>query len=58
MGLQMEFALKQSTQRVVGVLINFLPGVAVLLVSVIVLTALGWLLAWACRRCSHEVALR
>lgn len=49
MGPQMEFALKQSTQRVVGVLVNFLPGVAVLLVSVVVLTALGWLLAWACR---------
>lgn len=49
MGPQIEFALKQSTQRVVGVLVNFLPGVVVLLVSVVVLTALGLLLASACR---------
>lgn len=49
MGPQIEYALKQSTQRVVGVLVNFLPGVVVLLVSVVVLTALGLLLASACR---------
>lgn len=49
MGPQIEFALKQSTQRVLGVLVNFLPGVVVLLVSVVVLTALGLLLASACR---------
>ncbi len=49
MGPQIEFALKQSTERVVGVLVNFLPGVVVLLVSVVVLTGLGWLLASACR---------
>lgn len=49
MGPQIEFALKQSTERVVGVLVNFLPGVVVLLVSVVVLTALGLLLAAACR---------
>ncbi len=49
MGPQIEFALKQSTQRVVGVLVNFLPGVVVLLVSVVVLTALGLLLAAGCR---------
>ena len=49
MGPQIEFALKQSTQRVVAVLVNFLPGVVVLLVSIVVLTALGLLLAAACR---------
>ena len=49
MGPQIEFALKQSTQRVIGVLVNFLPGVLVLLVSVVVLTALGLLLAAGCR---------
>ena len=49
MGPQMEYALKQSTERVVGVLVNFLPGVVVLLVSIVVLTALGLLLAALCR---------
>ncbi len=49
MGPQIEFALKESTQRVVGVLVNFLPGVVVLLVSIVVLTALGLLLATASR---------
>ena len=49
MGPQIEFALKQSTQRVMGVLVNFLPGVVVLLVSIVILTALGLLLAATCR---------
>lgn len=49
MGPQIESALKESTQRVVGVLVNFLPGVVVLLVSIVVLTALGLLLASASR---------
>ncbi len=49
MGPQIESALKGSTERVVGVLVNFLPGVVVLLVSIVVLTALGLLLASACR---------
>ncbi len=46
---QIEAALKQSTHRVVVVLGSFLPGVVAFLLSIVVLSALGLLLAWACR---------
>ena len=49
MGPQIEFALKQSSHRVLVVLVSFLPGVLVFLLSIIVLTALGLLLASLCR---------
>ena len=49
MGPQIESALRQSTHRVLGVLVNFLPGVLVFLVSIIVLTAVGMLFATICR---------
>jgi hypothetical protein len=50
MGPQIEFALRQSTHRVINVLAAFLPGVVVFLLSIIVLTLLGWLLAVICRK--------
>lgn len=50
MGPQIESALRQSTHRVINVLAAFLPGVVVFLLSIIVLTLLGWLLAALCRR--------
>ena len=49
MGPQIEFALKQSTQRVLGVLVSFLPGLLVFLLSIVILTAVGLLLASICR---------
>ncbi len=49
MGPQIEFALKQSSHRVLVVLVSFLPGVLVFLLSIIVLTVLGLLLAFLCR---------
>ncbi len=49
MGPQIEFALKQSTHRVLVVLVSFLPGVLVFLLSIVMLTALGLLLAGICR---------
>ena len=49
MGPQIEFALKQSTQRVLGVLVSFLPGLLVFLLSIVLLTAVGMLLAAICR---------
>lgn len=49
MGPQIEFALRQSTHRVLVVLVSFLPGVMVFLLSILVLTALGLLLAAICR---------
>ena len=49
MGPQIEFALKQSTHRTLMVLVSFLPGVLVFLLSILMLTALGWLLAAVCR---------
>lgn len=49
MGPQIEFALRQSTHRVIAVLAAFLPGVVVFLMAIIVLTLLGWALAAACR---------
>lgn len=49
MGPQIEFALRQSTHRVLLVLVSFLPGVLVFLLCIIVLTGLGLLLAAICR---------
>lgn len=49
MGPQIEFALKQSTHRVLIVLVSFLPGVLVFLLAIVILTALGLLLAAICR---------
>lgn len=45
MGSQIQYALKESTHRVLVVLVSFLPGVLVFLVAIIVLTLLGMLLA-------------
>ncbi len=42
MGSQIEFALRQSTHRVIGVLAAFLPGLVVFLMAIIILTLLGW----------------
>ena len=49
MGPQIEFALRQSTQRVLGVLVSFLPGLLVFLLSILILTGVGMLLAAACK---------
>ncbi len=49
MGPQIEFALKQSTQRVLGVLVSFLPGLLVFLLSILILTGVGMLFAAACK---------
>lgn len=49
MGPQIEFALKQSTQRVLGVLVSFLPGLLVFLLSILLLTGVGLLLAAVAR---------
>lgn len=56
MGPQIEFALRESTHRVVAVLAAFLPGLVVFLLAIIVLTLLGWGLAVLCR--SVLVSLR
>ena len=57
MGPQIEFALKQSTQRVLGVLVSFLPGLLVFLLSIVVLTGVGMLLAAACKAILTRVHL-
>ncbi len=49
MGPQIESALRQSTHRVIAVLVAFLPGLLVFLLAIIVLTLLGWGLAALCR---------
>lgn len=49
MGTQIEFALRQSTHRVIAVLAAFLPGLVVFLLAIILLTLLGWGLAVLCR---------
>lgn len=49
MGPQIEFALRQSTHRVIAVLAAFLPGVVVFLLAIVLLTLLGWGVAVACR---------
>ncbi len=45
MGQQVEFALRNSMQRVIDVLVGFLPGLLAFLVAVLVLTLVGWALA-------------
>jgi hypothetical protein len=50
MGQQIEFALKESMHRVLVKLASFLPGLLALLVAVVVLTAIGAVLAWVIRR--------
>jgi hypothetical protein len=50
MGQQITFALRQSMHRVVVVLASFLPGLLVFLLSVVLLTGLGLLLAALVRR--------
>ena len=57
MGPQIEFALKQSTQRVLGVLVSFLPGLLVFLLSIVVLTGVGMVLAAACKAILTRVHL-
>lgn len=49
MGPQIEYALSQSTHRVIAVLAAFLPGLVVFLMAIVVLTLLGWGLAALCR---------
>ncbi len=49
MGYQIEYALRQSTHRVIAVLAAFLPGLVVFLMAIILLTLLGWGLAALCR---------
>src|SRR5580692_1340280 len=50
MGQQIGFALKDSTHRVLIKLASFLPGLLALLVAVVILTAIGALLALVLRR--------
>jgi len=50
MGQQVEFALRNSMERVISVLVGFLPGLLAFLVAVLVLTLVGWLLAALLRR--------
>ena len=45
MGPQIEAALRSSTHRVIAVLVAFLPGLVVFLLSIVLLTLLGWGLA-------------
>ena len=50
MGQQVESALRESVQRVLFMLVNFLPGLVAFLLAVIVLTAIGALLAMLVRK--------
>ena len=50
MGQQIEFALRNSMERVIDVLVSFLPGLLAFLVAVLVLTLVGWALAALLRR--------
>jgi hypothetical protein len=50
MGQQVVFALKDSAHRVLVKLVSFLPGLLALLLAVIILTAIGALLATVLRR--------
>lgn len=50
MGSQIEFALRQSTHRVIDVLAAFLPGLVVFLLAIVLLTLFGWGVAALCRR--------
>ncbi len=50
MGQQVSLALRESMHRALVKLASFLPGLVALLVSVVVMMAIGALLAWALRR--------
>ena len=50
MGQQIALALRESMHRVLVKLVSFLPGLLALLVAVVVLTAIGALLALILRR--------
>jgi hypothetical protein len=50
MGQQIEFALRQSIQRIVLVLVKFLPGVLALLLALVLFILIGWALAALLRR--------
>jgi hypothetical protein len=50
MGQQITFALRESMHRVLVKLVSFLPGLLALLVAVVVLTAIGALIALVLRR--------
>lgn len=50
MGQQIALALRQSTHRAVDILVSFLPGLAALIVAVLVLGLVGVLLAMLVRR--------
>src|SRR5271170_7036782 len=50
MGQQIALALRESMHRVLVKLVSFLPGLLALLVAVVVLTAVGALLALVLRR--------
>ena len=42
MGQQIESALRQSTHRVLEVLVSFLPGVLAFLLALVVFALIGW----------------
>jgi hypothetical protein len=50
MGQQIEFALRQSIQRIVLVLVKFLPGVLALLFAIVIFALIGWALSALLRR--------
>ena len=50
---QVRYALSQSTHRVLVKVASFLPGLLAMLVAVLLLTAVGALLAWLLRRILH-----
>lgn len=50
MGQQIEFALRQSIQRIVLVLVKFLPGVLALLLAIVIFALIGWGLSALLRR--------
>jgi hypothetical protein len=50
MGQQIEFALRQSIQRIVLVLVKFLPGVLALLFAILIFALIGWALSALLRR--------
>jgi len=50
MGQQIELALRESMHRMLFKLASFLPGLLALLLAVVVLTAIGALLAVLLRR--------
>ena len=50
MGQQIESALRQSTHRVLEMLVSFLPGVLAFLLALIVFALIGWGLSALIRR--------